>query len=198
MSVGQYWYTIRHQLHVRDSCLPNDERIVLPTQLRQPVIDSLHLTHPGSVTMLDLCQHIWFPHIHRSMAQGCRQCTEQDRKNLLHPPNPPEVMHDLQKWSEDEITIKHRIPEPTIVKQPSTLDNPQQSSADIENPNAPRHPMFNEDSENNSERTTEQSDLIKSYRKKNKGKAGTTDANKRDGIPVGKLKSATTISSSNS
>ena len=42
-----------------------------------------------------------------------------DRKSLLHPPIPAEIMHELQKWSEDEITIKHRIPEPTIVKHPS-------------------------------------------------------------------------------
>ena len=34
--------------------------------------------------MLDLCQHVWFPHTHRSIvqkAQNCRQCPEQG-KNL--------------------------------------------------------------------------------------------------------------------
>ena len=34
--------------------------------------------------MLNLCQHVWFPHIHRSivhMAQSCKHCTEQG-KNL--------------------------------------------------------------------------------------------------------------------
>ena len=51
------------------------------------------------------------------------------RKNLLHPPIQAETMHYLQKRSEDEITTKRRIPEPTIVKQPSFLDNLQQSSA---------------------------------------------------------------------
>ena len=71
-------------MHVKDDCLLIDERIVLPTQLRQTVLDSLHLTHPGSAAMLERCQNIWFPHIHRSivqMAQGCRQCTQQG-KNL--------------------------------------------------------------------------------------------------------------------
>ena len=67
LSFGQNWYNIRHCLHVWDDCLPIDERIVLPTQLRQTVLDSLHLTHPGSAAILYLCQHIWFPHIHRSI-----------------------------------------------------------------------------------------------------------------------------------
>ena len=80
-SCGPYWYNIRNRLHVREDCLLIDERIVIPTQLRQTVFDSLH---PGSAAMLDLCQHVWFPHIHRTivhMAQNCRHCTEQG-KNL--------------------------------------------------------------------------------------------------------------------
>ena len=83
-SYGPYWHNIRNRLHVREDCLLIDETIVIPTQLRQTVLDSLHLTHHGSAAMLDLCQHIWFPPIHRTivhMAQNCKQCTEQG-KNL--------------------------------------------------------------------------------------------------------------------
>ena len=75
---------VRYRLYVRDDCLLIDDRICLPTQFRQTVLDGLHLTQPGSAAMLDLYQHIWFPHIHSAivqMAQGCRQCTEQG-KNL--------------------------------------------------------------------------------------------------------------------
>ena len=68
-SNGQYWFNIRNRLHVREDCLLVDERIVIPSQLRQTVLDSLHLTHPGSAAMLDLSQHVWFPHI---IAQLCR------------------------------------------------------------------------------------------------------------------------------
>ena len=53
-----------------------------------------------------------------------RQTRFLDRINLLHPSTPAELKHELQKGSGDEITIK-----PTIVKQSSTLDNPQRSSA---------------------------------------------------------------------
>ena len=60
------------------------ERIFLPTQLRQTILESLHLTHPGTAAMLDLCQNVWFPHIYQSivqMARSCKLCTEQG-KNL--------------------------------------------------------------------------------------------------------------------
>ena len=83
-SYRQYWHNIRIRLHVREDCLLIDERIVIPTQLRQTVLDSLHLTHPGLAAMLDLNQHVWFPHIHRSIvqtAQHCKHCTEQGKNS---------------------------------------------------------------------------------------------------------------------
>ena len=80
---GQYWFNIRNRLHVRENCLLINERIVIPSQLRQTVLDSLHLTQPGFAAMFDLSHHVWFPHIHRSivqMAQNCKHCTEQGKK----------------------------------------------------------------------------------------------------------------------
>ena len=83
-SYGQYWYNIRNRLHVREDCLLIEKRIVIPTQLRQTVLNSLHLTHTGSTAMLDHSNHVLFPHMHRTivqMAQNCKHCTEQG-KNL--------------------------------------------------------------------------------------------------------------------
>ena len=77
-SYGQYWHNIRIRLHVREDCPLIDERVVISTQLRQTVLDSLLLTHPGSAAMLDLSNHVWFPHIHRAivqMAQNYKRCT---------------------------------------------------------------------------------------------------------------------------
>ena len=48
-----------------------------------------------------------------------------DRKYLIHPPIPAEVMHDLQKWSEDEVTIRRRTPEPTVIQTPTNTANQQ-------------------------------------------------------------------------
>ena len=77
----QYWFNVHNSLDKLDQCLLIDERIIIPTQLRQTILDSLHLTHPGSAAMVDLCQSVWS---HRSivqMAKICIHCTEQS-KNL--------------------------------------------------------------------------------------------------------------------
>ena len=86
MSHGQYWLNIRNRLHSREDCLLIEYRIVKATQLRQTILDSLHLSHPGSAAMLDLCQHVWFPHIHRTivqMAQNYKHCTEKGKNIKL-------------------------------------------------------------------------------------------------------------------
>ena len=65
---GQYWFDVRNRLLVREDCLLIDERIVIPTQLRQTMLKSLHLTHPESAARLDLCQNVWvstYPLINR-------------------------------------------------------------------------------------------------------------------------------------
>ena len=54
-----------------------------------------------------------------------------DRKNLIHPPIPAEIMHKLQKWSEDEVNIKHKIPEPINAKNPGTADNRPQANTGV-------------------------------------------------------------------
>ena len=54
-----------------------------------------------------------------------------DWKNLIHPPIPAEIMHDLQKWSEDEVSIKHRIPEPINNKGSEAAGNCPQTSSGV-------------------------------------------------------------------
>ena len=39
-SYGQYWFNIRNRLHVREDCLLVDERILIPSQLRQTILES--------------------------------------------------------------------------------------------------------------------------------------------------------------
>ena len=48
-----------------------------------------------------------------------------DRKNLTKPPLPAENMHDLQRWSEDEVQIqkKESPPRATNKSLPRTLTN---------------------------------------------------------------------------
>ena len=84
--VMKCWYNTRNRLHVWDDYLLINEGIVTPTQLRQTVLDSIHLPHPGSAAMLDLSQQVRFLHIHRSIvhiAENYRQCTKQGK--ILEP-----------------------------------------------------------------------------------------------------------------
>ena len=45
---GKYWLVIRIRIHILEDCLLIDERIIMPTQLPKSVLDSLHLTNPGT------------------------------------------------------------------------------------------------------------------------------------------------------
>ena len=56
-----------------------------------------------------------------------------DRKYLIHPPIPAEVMHDLQKWSEDEVTIRRRTPESTVIQTPTNTANQQPQTTCVKN-----------------------------------------------------------------
>ena len=81
---GPYFYNVRHRLSVRDGILLNDDRAVIPKQLRQTLVDTLHLTHPGQGGMLEAARNIWYPYLHRDIvatAQNCKECREKG-KNL--------------------------------------------------------------------------------------------------------------------
>ena len=44
---GPYFYNVQDRLSVRDNVLLCDDRAVIPKQLRQIILDSIHFTHPG-------------------------------------------------------------------------------------------------------------------------------------------------------
>ena len=57
-----------------------DNKLVIPRNIKQFVIDAIHQTHPGQARMLSLGNLIWFPCIYRSLtskAQACEECTKQ-------------------------------------------------------------------------------------------------------------------------
>ena len=81
----KYFFSLRRNLAVTNSgCMLYDNKLVIPRNLKQFVIDAIHQTHPGQAGMLSLGNLIWFPCIHRSLtskAQACEECTKQG-KNL--------------------------------------------------------------------------------------------------------------------
>ena len=81
---GPYFYNVRNRLWVRDGILLYNDRAVIPKQLRQTLVDSLYLTHPGQGGMLEAAKNVWYPYLHRDIvatAQNCKEC-HQKGKNL--------------------------------------------------------------------------------------------------------------------
>ena len=83
--VNPFYFRIRRDLSVTPTnCLLYDNRIVIPSRLKQLVLDTIHHKHPGQAGMLALAKLIWWPHIHSeivSLAKACKQCIEKG-KNL--------------------------------------------------------------------------------------------------------------------
>ena len=83
--VNPLYYRIRRDLSVTPTnCLLYDNRLVIPSRLKQVVLDTIHHNHPGQAGMLALAKLIWWPHIHSeiaSKAKACRQCIDKG-KNL--------------------------------------------------------------------------------------------------------------------
>ena len=81
---GPYFYNVRNRLSVRNNVLLYDDRAVILKQLRQILLDSIHLTNPGQGGILEAAKHIWYPYLHRDIvtaAQNCKECRAKS-KNL--------------------------------------------------------------------------------------------------------------------
>ena len=66
---GTFFCNIKKRL-MRDECLIIDDRVVIPTQLRDTVLDTVHLTHQGTDAMLHIAEDIWFPLVQRNSRIG--------------------------------------------------------------------------------------------------------------------------------
>ena len=99
-----YW----RDLHVRSGCVCVNERLAIPHSIQDAVLESLHLTHPGSWGMITLGQYAFWPYIHREIlnkAAQCKPCTDIGKN--LKPVFPASKWNPLLKCSEpnDEIQI---------------------------------------------------------------------------------------------
>ena len=95
------WYSLRKDLSVTpNGCILYDGKMYIPTQLRKPVIDSVHKTHPGQAGMIYLAQLIWYTQIHRdvvALAQRCKQCTKTGKNlNPLSQKTNIQIYHHFQ------------------------------------------------------------------------------------------------------
>ena len=61
--VSPYVHSFWKDLHVKSGCLCVDQRVVIPNSIVEAVLESIHMTHPGSWGMISLSQYAWWPYI---------------------------------------------------------------------------------------------------------------------------------------
>ena len=51
-----------------------ENRLVIPRDMRQAVLNSIHSGHPGRVAMLGSVDEVWWPQIHRQIVASAKTC----------------------------------------------------------------------------------------------------------------------------
>ena len=77
--VNHYIHFFWKDLHVKSGCLCVDERVAIPNSIKDAVLDSIRMTHPGSWGMISLSQYAWWPYMHREILAkicDCVPCTD--------------------------------------------------------------------------------------------------------------------------
>ena len=77
--VNSHMFSYWRDLHVRSGCVCINERVAIPHSIQDAVLESLHLTHPGSWGMITLGQYAFWPYMHREIlnkAAQCKPCTD--------------------------------------------------------------------------------------------------------------------------
>ena len=59
---------------MRSGCVCINERVAIPHSIQDAVLESLHLTHPGSWGMITLGQYAFWPYMHREILDKAAQC----------------------------------------------------------------------------------------------------------------------------
>lgn len=85
-----YRYQAFHkELGVVDGIVIRDDRILLPTKLRQRVLHIAHRGHPGVVAMRrNLREKMWWPCMDRDVADTVQDCAGCAAVSKQHPPEP--------------------------------------------------------------------------------------------------------------
>ena len=72
--VNLYLHLYWRDLHVRSGCVCVDKRVAIPHSIHDAVLESLHLTHPGSWGTITQVQYALRPYMHRETLNKAAQC----------------------------------------------------------------------------------------------------------------------------
>ena len=82
----------RNELMVEGDCIMRGIRVIIPSKLREKVLQELHLSHPGIHRMkLIVRSHIWWPQIDRDIenaVRACKACLEVKQSPAIAPLHP--------------------------------------------------------------------------------------------------------------
>ena len=91
--VNSLYFRIRRDLSVTPTnCLLYDNHLVIPVNLKQLVLDTIHHKHPGQVGMLALAKLVWWPHNLSEIvakAKAFRHCTDKSKNQKTLMPKKP-------------------------------------------------------------------------------------------------------------
>ena len=86
------FFSKRNSLYAIKGCLLFDDKVVIPSSLRNRVLKTLHLGHPGITRMRALAQnYVYWPGLNsdiEKIVKGCVECSnfaKNPNKNFLHP-----------------------------------------------------------------------------------------------------------------
>ena len=77
--VSPYVHSFWKELHVKSGCLCVDKRVAIPNSIKEAVLESIHMTHPGRWGMISLSQYVWWSYMHREVlakTSDCVPCTD--------------------------------------------------------------------------------------------------------------------------
>ena len=65
--VSPYIHSFWKDLHEKSGCLCVDECVAIPNSIKEAVLESIQMTHPGSWGMIFLSQYALWPYMHREI-----------------------------------------------------------------------------------------------------------------------------------
>ena len=116
--ISPYVHSFWKDLHVTSGCLCVDQRVPIPNSIKEAVLESIHMTHPGSWGMISLSQYACWPYMHReifSKTSDCVPCTDLGKN--LKPIIPKSKWHPHKACQEPKEEIQIDFGGPIINDQ---------------------------------------------------------------------------------
>ncbi|XP_065314401.1 uncharacterized protein LOC135923529 isoform X2 [Gordionus sp. m RMFG-2023] len=78
------YYTMKHDLSVDNDILLLGERIIIPHQLREILLEKIHEGHPGLPGMKKIARtYVWWPNINKDLAMLCKWCSTLGKREMF-------------------------------------------------------------------------------------------------------------------